>query len=74
MFRTLSSEPAASRLNLVHDIRVFWLRRISAIIHSRLSSYRSTIWFGVTGFAPGPLTGLSISESFTTLWLNRASR
>jgi hypothetical protein len=38
MFRTLGSQPAASRLNLVHDIRVFWLRRISAIIHSRLRS------------------------------------
>jgi hypothetical protein len=28
MFRTLGSQPAASRLNLVHDIRVFFTHRI----------------------------------------------
>ena len=34
----LGSQPAASRLYLSHVIRVFWLRRCSALIHRRLSS------------------------------------
>ena len=38
MLRTLGSQPAASRLYLSHVIRVLWLRRCSALIHSRLSS------------------------------------
>jgi hypothetical protein len=34
----VGSPPTASRLNFVHDIRVFWLRRMTAIIQGRLSS------------------------------------
>jgi hypothetical protein len=37
MLRTLGNQPAASRLYLGHDIRVFWLRRCGAFIHSRLN-------------------------------------